>query len=41
MAGEKPFMLELRDNSAKTIQIPDDKLESIQELAKFGLSLWG
>lgn len=37
MAGEKPFMLELRDNSAKTIQIPDDKLESIQELAKFTL----
>lgn len=34
MAGEKPFMLELQDYSTRTMLIPNDKVESLQELSK-------
>lgn len=37
MASENPFMLDLRDNSTKTIQIPDDKLGAIKELSELTL----
>lgn len=37
MAGENPFTLELRDNSTRTISLPNDKLESIRELASLNL----